>query len=363
MTALAKSTRPQSLARINPEISQQIAQITHECSHTEIEKLPAFDQAFTLADGFARLRELITGDVMKSIISLKNSKLGFKTDERSGSPYPIDTVRDCLIEAALMGLRPVGNEFNILAGNSYATREGLSRLVKEFPGLSDLRKAFQVVRFTKAGTQDVAIVACKATWKIDGKDQTLPIDPYEIPVRMNAGMGLDAVIGKADRKLLMVIYRQLTGSETISDGDASEASPPPATGAANRVQTVKNQIAEQKAAIVADSPATEPSDAAPAADAGMEVKVIDGLVAANDAMGQPNSPPAQSADPVETKKPGRPKSIGIDARTQWLDKVNKFRLTNREKFYAVMAEQFPDVPVSAIPDDQLESIADACGVK
>ena len=42
-------------------------------------------------------------------------------------------------ETVLRGVRIVGNEFNIISGRPYITKEGFSRLVREWPGLTELR--------------------------------------------------------------------------------------------------------------------------------------------------------------------------------------------------------------------------------
>ncbi|MBD5505619.1 MAG: hypothetical protein HDR09_18235, partial [Lachnospiraceae bacterium] len=77
-----------------------------------------FGAAFGAAQVIMLLREALTPEVMNTIfMPLMNSKVGFRTD-RDGKPgkdgrtkplYEVDVVREAIIDAALIGLRPTGN--------------------------------------------------------------------------------------------------------------------------------------------------------------------------------------------------------------------------------------------------------------
>lgn len=188
-----------------------------------------FSPAFQTAEAIGLMREMITPEVMKPIMALQGIRLGFRTDkdkesDRDGNKgYPVAVVRDCLIEAVLVGARPSGNEFNIIAGNMYLTREFFTRQLREWPGLTDLVFEYSPPVNGPYG----AMVECKATWSIDGKRDEMwcrktEISDNRICVRVNAGMGADAIFGKADRKLKAKIWQKLTGSETTVDGDVDD---------------------------------------------------------------------------------------------------------------------------------------------
>jgi hypothetical protein len=55
------------------------------------------------------------------------------------------------------------------------------------------------------------------------KDGAGTITDLRIPVRANAGMGRDALIGKAERKMLHRIYQRLHGAFGLDDTDVGEA--------------------------------------------------------------------------------------------------------------------------------------------
>lgn len=206
-----------------------------------------FSQAITMATAIQEIRTALTDEVMtKAVMPLMNSKLGFRTDKdparpafnkktgryEAPQPYPVATVRECLIEATLRGLPPVGNCWNIISGQSYTTKEGLWFLIgKKVAGLTDFKLQIGVPKMVRppgdarnASDEEAkgAIVNCSASWKLHGKEDRIE---REIPIRVNAMMGADAIMGKAERKILAAAYAQITGT-TLGDADVSEAEPP-----------------------------------------------------------------------------------------------------------------------------------------
>jgi hypothetical protein len=166
------------------------------------------------------IKSRLTKEIMADVMALQGSKLGYKTDRDDKGGYSVDVVRDVLTEALIRRLRVCGNEFNIIAGNLYVTKEGLKRLVSEHPGLSDLEIDMGVP--IKA-SETTAVVPCVARWQYQGVAKSLECFKTEemdsrIPVRVNQYMGMDAISGKAESKLYRRIYNRLTGS-TISSAD------------------------------------------------------------------------------------------------------------------------------------------------
>jgi hypothetical protein len=179
-------------------------------------KLKGFEKAFTLAQATDELKDLLTAEYMKPIMSLQGNKLGFKTDKDSDKGYPIDQVKNCLIEAVLTGVQVVGNQFNIIAGNCYITKEGFGYLLSHYPGLS-----YEIIpklpRMSNDGKS--AAINMQINWSMNnGEKQTREI---EFPVKVNSYMGLDAIIGKATRKARAWLYNSLSGLE-VSDGDVQD---------------------------------------------------------------------------------------------------------------------------------------------
>lgn len=191
----------------------------------------SFEKSLSVATAIVDLRAALTDDVMKPIMALMNSPLGFMTDrgpqaqrEDSKTPYTMEQVRECYIEASLRGLYPVGNEFNIIQGRCYAALNGLRRKVMSFNGISDFKDAYEVPRLI--GDKG-AIVIAKATWKIAGKADEIT---REIPIKVNSFMGSDAILGKAQRKLYKAVLDRLTGmpipESEVGEDDSIAANKP-----------------------------------------------------------------------------------------------------------------------------------------
>lgn len=211
----------------------------------------SFREELAVAQAINDMRAALTPEVMAPLMALMNSDLGFRTDrdpmqgERTGrrvDPYPVDVVRECFIEAKLRGFRSVGNEWNIISGRFYAAKNGLRRKVLEYPGLTDYREVLGLPRV--AADKGGATVHCRATWKRDGIADALEDD---FPIRLNSYMGADAILGKAQRKLLARVYHRLGGIMT-PEGEASDEPEPAARQAPARPATQAEMLAQAQLA-------------------------------------------------------------------------------------------------------------------
>ncbi|MGC4017523.1 MAG: hypothetical protein QM755_23860 [Luteolibacter sp.] len=202
-----------------------------------------FSQAITTANAIREIRDALTDEIVSTVIlPLMNTRLGFRTDRDPNrptwdrqsrsmnvpEPYPLATVRECAIEATLRGLPMVGNCWNIIASNSYVTKEGFWFLIRHrIEGLTDFKVFIGVPKMIRAAgdaknakDEDAkgAVVPCHATWKVHGQADRVE---REIPIRVNTGMGADAIMGKAERKILAAAHAQITGT-TLGDAEVSE---------------------------------------------------------------------------------------------------------------------------------------------
>lgn len=178
--------------------------------------LIGFEKAYLIATAAGELKKLLTPEYMKPIMDLQGNRLGFKTDKDKDGGYNETIVKNCLIEAVLTGVQPFGNQFNIIAGNCYITKEGFGYLLSHFKGL--YYEIIPELPRINADKTSAAIVM-NVEWALNGFTKTKKI---EIPVKMNSMMGTDAVIGKATRKARAWLYNTITGSE-IGDGDIQDA--------------------------------------------------------------------------------------------------------------------------------------------
>lgn len=192
--------------------------------------------ARTIAYGLAvgKMRDVLTDKVMQSLVKLKNSKLGFRTDEQNGNVYPIGVVRDCIIDAATLGLQCVGNQFNIIGGNMYVTKEGFTYLLRELVRggqLNGMKFVYHPAVISESSTQGTRRDGSQ--WQKVEREGRIKVDlswcwmgqpaqeQLEFCVRVNAGMSQDAIIGKAERKAKAWLFNFLSDQD-VPEGEVSE---------------------------------------------------------------------------------------------------------------------------------------------
>lgn len=192
--------------------------------------------ARTIAYGMAvaKMRDALNDKVMTSLVKLKNSKMGFRTDESNGFVYPVQVVRDCIIEAATLGLQCTGNQFNIIGGNMYVTKEGFTYLLRGLARagqLKDMKFIFHPAVISESSTQGTrkdgsqyqviereGLAKVDMSWVFDGVPGS---ETLEFCIRVNKGMSQDAVLGKAERKAKAWLFNHLT-DQAVSDGEAEQ---------------------------------------------------------------------------------------------------------------------------------------------
>ena len=196
-----------------PVNNETIAALDAVAANKDLTVGSQFQRAFAMATAVGQLRALLTPEVMKPIMALQGTPLGFLADNK----YDENTVREALIEAVLSGVRPVGNEFNIIAGRCYLTKNGMKHKLHDIPGLS-----FSVTcGFPKMSDTGAALIV-GVDWSLNGgkaEHKDLPI-----PVRVNRGMGADAIAGKATRKAYAWLYEHITG-QGVNEAETNEDAP------------------------------------------------------------------------------------------------------------------------------------------
>lgn len=177
--------------------------------------LLGFEKANKVAQAVSDLKTLLTNEYMAPIMNLQGNKLGFRTDKDKNGGYTVDVVKNCLIEAVLMGLQPTGNQFNIIAGNMYPTKEGCGYLLNNFKGLS-----YKIVCGLPKVNQDKtsAAVDVNITWKLNGEEKT---EVVPIPIKIDQYASVDSIIGKATRKGRAWLLSVVSGVE-VTDGEVED---------------------------------------------------------------------------------------------------------------------------------------------
>lgn len=176
--------------------------------------------AFEVAIIINNMREVMTDEIMSKVfMPLAGQKIGFRTDR---SNYDVSTVRNCIIDAASNGLMPTGNQFNIIAGNMYPTKEGYTALLTKLKK-SDMQLTylFEFDPEAKATSADQSYVAipCRISYKTSREDLKGTFR-YVAMVKSNgATSNTDQLRGKAERKCKKAFYEFLTGID-LGDGEA-----------------------------------------------------------------------------------------------------------------------------------------------
>lgn len=209
------STIPQHQLAVAETINTQVMAVLASKSQD-------FNNAFAMANAITTIRGALTPEIMQPILSLAGSKLGFRTDRDKPSkgqmpqPYPLETVKDCLIDAVLLGLNPTGNQFNIIASNMYVTKEGFTFLLKKVKGLK-YSIVYPNVNFSN--DKQTAVVVCNITYRV-GEEKEVK-QTLEFTVKAGNYATSDSCIGKAERKAKCWLYNHIEGTD-LTDGDAQD---------------------------------------------------------------------------------------------------------------------------------------------
>lgn len=208
---------------------QTIEAVVTECALLSADNADNFVRTLKLASGVKMLNRLVSDAILDDIMELQGLTLGFLTDKDREGGYKRDVVKKCVIEAMINGATVLNNEFNIISQRVYYAKNFFVRKLREFPGLTDLKLQPGVPVNMNGG----ALVPYVATWKLNGKpdeirrlltklEDGVELD-QRIPVKVNVGMGADAILGKAERKIRAAIYNRLTGSvHGIADGEIDD---------------------------------------------------------------------------------------------------------------------------------------------
>ena len=185
-------TIKESIKDLSPT-TDKIDLIIKECMPITQAQEQGMSEALVLAKGMKLLRDIFYNDknIKATIESMKDTKLGFLTDRsltaikkshgygKKLEAYSYNEIAECCIEALMKGYRLTDNEFNIIAGNFYAAKNGKYRKIIETEGLTNFSFAnsspvFRTEKRLKNGKPidiQYAEVQCYASWQINGKTQ------------------------------------------------------------------------------------------------------------------------------------------------------------------------------------------------
>ncbi|MCT4151399.1 hypothetical protein HZP59_09150 [Elizabethkingia anophelis] len=182
---------------------------------TSSDTLAGFERAYQYSLAISQLKDLLTPEYMNVITSLQGSRLGFLTDKDKNGGYDIDIVKNCIVDAVLTGVEIFGNQFNIIGGNMYPTKEGFNYLLKKIPGLSyDITYKNTVISSDKQSANMTAII----DWKFNKEKHT---EEKTFNIKSNQYASVDSLTGKCERKAKRWLYERITGNN-LPEADAED---------------------------------------------------------------------------------------------------------------------------------------------
>lgn len=222
-TAVALKGAEEILAAIPAELKasfEEVERVAGEYSLAQMSTRGRVERALILSEGVKRLRALVQGEVLNRFLSLQGTRLGFRTDKDSTGGYEPEVVSQCIVEGLLLGVYPVGNQMNIISNQAYITKEGFEQKLEDLDGFTNFEPSYGVPR---RNSDQTALVKCTAKWIYHGEEMSIGYgdDLCDIPVIAHKTTNVDAVIGKAERKLMSRVFKRCTG-RSIPDGDAGE---------------------------------------------------------------------------------------------------------------------------------------------
>jgi len=250
-TALATNEQRQQLR----EFDRQLKQFRNDLANPE---LGVMEKLSIQADAILFIQDSITPELMSKAMKLMNTPLGFKTDKTSSPFYSEDVVKKALVVALLNGAQITGNQFNIIAGQCYLTKEFYRPAILRWPGLRNFE---HYIGIPSMFGDRAHVFEGKAQWEIDGELFEMVFRKNEngidnrivvksTPASQNyPGSSPDELRGKAEAKLYNRVWQRLTGlNMDVGDDDYIDGTVAPRT----------ENIQQEAEPVVEADPESEP---------------------------------------------------------------------------------------------------------
>jgi hypothetical protein len=227
----------------------KLEEITEATSLEAISQMPQMRRMMALSTAMSAARQYMMPLVPK-MRELEGKGIGYDVDR----PYPDEVICDALLEGVIKGAQPINGEITVISGKPYLTIRFFERAARELAGLTDLAVNFDIPEdFAKRKTVSVKSIATYR-WM----DQPRKYEEV-FQVKVNSGMGWDAIRGKATRKLLRSVLESCLVGISFPDVDEKpeqvEASLKPRTleeRAANAVEQTASEAIDASEILAAE---------------------------------------------------------------------------------------------------------------
>ncbi len=278
MTTELVASGPQNLvsSRFAPAVrAQMIDAYDSFFGALTAQELHPADRAMITAIGIGELKKALSGDVYTKILKpLCGSPLGFRTDRSGDYSYAESVVVEACCQAIMWGLPLYGDHFQIIGERFYPGKVGMQKLCSDRVQFTVAMKAPKIpVEYQKPGKNDKGsevwergcYIECSGTvYYLEHAYADLPEEErllkrkklggqYRCYLNAKNPKAEDLLRGKFERKLLLDLYKILTGQqlpqapETVGS-DEPETTPPVAP-------TVADALAAESARRRAAAPA------------------------------------------------------------------------------------------------------------
>lgn len=213
--------------------------------HTEAErKLAACQQRLESATGAIgravamaaaiRTAKAIVDANIDEFMALAGTPLGFAVDKPGG--YSKEQIGACVMAALVNGDSPIGNEWAIIGGRYYRQLAGWESAFNRVPNstvpiyrIGNVETITQPTWDDKTQRAVLGIAKVEATIEFTVRGEIFSVQFLDntqsgglderLLIRVNKGMGDDAIIGKAKARLMKALYRQYRGESRQSPAD------------------------------------------------------------------------------------------------------------------------------------------------
>lgn len=197
------------------EVSQQVQR--------DIVESEGFTKTIAIASGLVAIEEAMTDEVVAVLEQLQGNPMGFKADKAYSAPV----VKQVAIRAMMHNANLHGNEFNIIAGQCYLTKEYFERKLREYPGVTDLVLDVYCPEDGVAKDKQVQLkVGGYASCKLNGKlvevfarNSEKYGDQRFVVVAFNGD--IDQAMGKGKKRLAQKLYERIAGVVITEADEAS----------------------------------------------------------------------------------------------------------------------------------------------
>jgi hypothetical protein len=229
-----------------PVDTTEITEIMSVYTQQAIAGLNPIDKAIAIASGTTYLAEQMKSPTMVKLLkNLAGSPLGFFHDKKPDeAPYQDAVYVQCATQALITGHRLTGYEWGIIRGRLYSAKAFFERALSEMPGLKRMPVQHSDIEFSS--DKKLAYLTSSVDFEFADKKETIS---KKFTVSAGQYASIEQIEGKAERKMLCVLYKHITGNN-LTDADFEEPSKPttgnrsPVTGTKTAADSLEEQFAE-----------------------------------------------------------------------------------------------------------------------